>query len=105
MLEKAIVGEATGTYTPFGNASTTSTCGWPIDANLGAVMFGISPPRVSSDPAGVTLTEPGVRSAISIAEPVATSEVSEPLLRPTWDAEVTERPVPPEVVHLCTATF
>ena len=48
--------------------------------NSGRLASGMSPARVMSEPAGVTLTDPGVEVEISIVEPVETSELSEPRL-------------------------
>src|SRR5436853_3842548 len=81
------------------------TCGCDIDANRFTIMFGITPPRVCTEPAGVTLIEPGVSSAISIVEPVDTSELRDPRLRPTCEAFVIESPVPPEIALRWIATF
>src|SRR5436190_5349171 len=73
-------------------------------ANSGRIRSGMRPPREVTDPAGVTLIEPGARFAISIVEVVETSELSDPLLSATWDDALTESPVPPVIAQRCTAT-
>src|SRR5437868_6056401 len=81
------------------------TCGCDIDANRLTIMFGMIPPRDWTEPAGVTFIDPGTSCAISIVEPVETSELSEPRLNPTCEAFVIERPVPPEIALRWIATF
>ena len=73
-------GEAPITNGAFGCALRNSADGNDSLTNSGRSMSGISPVRVMSDEAGVTLTVPGSSVEISIVEPVETSELSDPRL-------------------------
>src|SRR5262245_55260905 len=61
------------------------------------------PVLASSDEAGVTLTEPGVRLAISIVDPVETRDDSDPRLIATFEPAETFSAVPPAIAHLWIA--